>query len=102
MNSEIPTLANMCDHTLALPLMQPASVGVPDGPDHCNIYHIHQNGSIFYRANALFDDFKQTTPSGEETMKTEVAEEFCGDDRLTLMFVLNSLTLQEITLTFTP
>ena len=64
----------------------PDPEGEPEGP-YCNIYHVHQNGSVFYEPNVLSSD-------GEVKTGT-----FCGEDRLVLVFVFEP-ALQPLYCTF--
>ncbi len=80
----------MFDHAPALSFSESVANGEPQGPDHCHIYYIHQDGSIYYQSNALFDNCQRDTSNRRETASNEAAETFCGDDRLTLIFVLHS------------
>lgn len=107
----------MCDHPLASPFMKANSIGDPKDPDCCNIYYIHQDGSIFCHQKAVFSDeargirrlrravtgredvddggntekFKNSRAfksEGDLTNGENIKNEgFCGDDRLTLVFV---------------
>jgi hypothetical protein len=48
--------------------------------DRCHIYSVHQNGEIYWKSNAVFD-------GAEATVHESDGNNFCGDDRLTLMSV---------------
>jgi hypothetical protein len=48
--------------------------------NHCHIYFVRQNGEIYWKSNATFD-------VAEATLRERDGNNFCGDDRLTLMSV---------------
>lgn len=75
----------MCDHTDSyLFTKNDPPVGDCD-PDHCNIYYVHQHGLVYCHSNVQFIDHAGENTS--EDVGGNVAESFCGDDRLTLMRV---------------
>jgi hypothetical protein len=62
-----------------------------DKPDagHCHIYYVHQNGEIYWKRNAMFKN------SAEGSLSESDGNNYCGDDRLTLMSVTYTVhTLQ--------
>jgi hypothetical protein len=57
--------------------------------DHCHIYSVHQNGEIYWKRNTIFEN------DVEGSFNESESENFCGDDRLTLMSVTYTVhTLQ--------
>ena len=50
----------------------------PTGSDRCHIYFAHQDGSVYCDGNVKFKDREE----GDK------GDAFCGDDRLTLVYVL--------------
>jgi hypothetical protein len=48
--------------------------------NHCHIYSVRQNGEIYWKNNAILD-------GAEATSRESDGNNFCGDDRLTLMSV---------------
>jgi hypothetical protein len=86
----------MCDHPA--PFKKSDPIDEPKYPNHCHIYYIHQDGSIFYHPNARFNKATNGSPkpqmdaNGNNDMDSATnrenvtVEAFCGDDRLTLMY----------------
>lgn len=81
----------MCDHALpAFSVKKRADLKpTPVHPDHCHIYYVHQDGTIFCESNVDFTktQLQEDQLSSNEKPKGFIDETICGDDRLTLMSV---------------
>jgi hypothetical protein len=69
----------MCDHRQHVSRIERRQVTASTPPENtCNIYYIHQDGSMFWEQNVAFNSSEECLP--------------CGEDRLTLMSVLSLLS----------
>ena len=69
--------AKMCDHEHSYPFMKLSDIRLDPNLDCCHIYAVHQDGTVFCQPDVALKD---------EAIG-DVSETFCGDDRLTLMYV---------------
>jgi hypothetical protein len=85
----------MCDHSQSTkPITETTKLeDEPTDAGKCHIYYVHQNGEIRCEPNVQFKDSKDSTQhvtSMNDPDKNK-SEKFCGDDRLTLMYVLTNI-----------
>jgi hypothetical protein len=85
----------MCDHSKSTYAIKTAVdlLPVPTESEKCHIYYVHQDGKILCEPNVQFQPGKN--PPKQVTSLTDSDKNkgnlFCGEDRLTLVYVLKSI-----------
>ncbi len=88
-----PHLSQMCDHSKSTYAIETATQlpPVPTEPEKCHIYYVHQDGKILCEPEVQFqpqaNPLKQVTSIHDSDKNKKENNLFCGEDRLTLVFV---------------
>lgn len=88
-----PHLSKMCDHSTLTYEIKTATPlpPAPTEPEKCHIYYVHQDGKILCEPDVQFQPQanppKQVTSIHDSDKNKKKNNLFCGEDRLTLVFV---------------